>query len=281
MIRAYLEELGSAGKTRGRARRRFASECAAHLEDAAARHGEIAAVAAFGDPRELAAEFDLEVATARGLRATWWTAAAVLGVAGSTLVLIGAADPVATASPAVAIAFFVFAQVAAVAGGVACVRACVLRRGETTEAELRLLARRNVCALSAAAATILAAGVALPGRGSTVALVAGPLLAIVAGVAVARAGRLAGTLRRGGEPSPPRPLPQDLAALTGLPLSRLTDAHMLTIVTLLAASAAWARDRGEGSTPTAALLVAAIEAAAVIAGFLLLAGPLGLRRGAS
>src|SRR6185503_4588013 len=119
----YLTELSAALRVRGGARRRFLRECRDHLTDAAAERGEEDAVRAFGPPAEIAAAFDAEVAARRGVRATFATAAGVLATGGSTLALIHASAPGATAPVGWTIAFFVGAQVAAVAAGLALVQA--------------------------------------------------------------------------------------------------------------------------------------------------------------
>ena len=82
---------------------------------------------AFGPPAEIAAAFDAEIAARRGVRSTFATAAGVLATGGSTLALIHAASANATAPVWWAIAFFVGAQVAGVALGLALVQALVLR----------------------------------------------------------------------------------------------------------------------------------------------------------
>jgi hypothetical protein len=205
-IEEYMAELGGALQVRGAARRRFLCECRDHLADAAAERGEHEAVRAFGPAVEIAAGFDAEVAARRGVRSTFVTAAAVLATGGSTLALIHAAAPTAAASTWWAIAFFVAAQAAAVAAGLALVQALVLRRSTMTPAEVALLSRRNGCALVAAGVTMFAAGAAVPGRGSAVVLLAGPVLACVALVAVLRARSHARRLDAGREPAVRPPL---------------------------------------------------------------------------
>src|SRR5436853_7319792 len=167
-IDAYLAELSAALHVRGSARRRFLRECRDHLIDAASERGPEQAVRAFGQPSEIAAEFDAEVASARGLRSTLASAAAVLATGGSTLALIHAA-PHAQAATWAVVVFFVAAQLAAVAGGLALIQALVLRRSTMAPADLALLSRRNACALVAAGLTMFSAGAAVPGRGSAAA----------------------------------------------------------------------------------------------------------------
>ncbi len=271
----YLTELSAALHARGAARRRFLRECGDHLADAAAERGEEHAVRAFGPPSEIAAEFDAEVAARRGLRSTLATLAGVLATAGSTLVLIHASSPGASAPAAWAITFFVAAQVAAVTAALALVQALVLRRSTMPAAEVLLLSRRNGCALMAAGMTMVSAGAALPGRGSAVLILAGPALVGVALVAVLRARSLARRLDGSGALAARPPL-EDLRRLTRLPVPSLDAGRLLLVTTFVAAAAAFVRDRGERAAVSEALVTAGIEAAAVIGCFLLLGRALGV-----
>jgi uncharacterized membrane protein len=276
-IDEYVNELGAALKASGAVRRRFLRECRDHLADAAADRGEHEALGAFGPPTEIAAAFDAEVAARRGVRSTFATAAAVLATGGSTLALIHAASPNASAPAWWAIAFFVGAQVAAVAAGLALVQALVLRRWIMAPAEIVLLARRNGCALVAAGVTMLSAGAAVPGRGSAVALLAGPVLACVALVAVLRARSLARRLDGANALAVRLPL-EDLRQVSGLPVPLLGAGRLLLVTTCVAAAAVFARDRVEHGTIAEAFAFAGIEAMAVIACFFVLGRALGLRR---
>lgn len=273
----YMTELGAALQVRGAVRRRFLRECRDHLTDAAGARGEEAAVRAFGRPREIAAAFDAEVVARRGVRSTYATVAGVLATGGSTLALIHASSPGATAPVWWAIAFFVAAQLAAVAAGLALVQALVLRRSTMPPAEVALLARRNVCALVAAGVTIFSAGAALPGRGSAVAIIAGPALVAVAMVAVLRTRSLARTLDGSGARSVRPPL-EDLGRVTRLPVPSLDARRLLLLTTCVAAAAAFMRDRGEHATFGQACVTAGIEAMAVVGCFIVLGPALGLRR---
>jgi hypothetical protein len=272
-VERYLVELSAALRVRGGPRRRFLRECRDHLQDAAAERGEADAVRAFGAPAEIAAAFDAEVAARRGLRATSLAVAAVLATGGSTLALIHSAAPGAAAPAAWAAVFFIAAQLAAVAAGLALLQALASRRTAVAPADAALLARRNGTALVAAGLTMFAAGAAVPGQGSAELLLAGPALLCVALVAVVRARSLARRLAGARVPAVRSPL-DDLARLTGLELPRLP---LLPVVTCLAAAAAFVRDRAEAGSVANALLVAGIEAVAVVACFALLGRPLGLR----
>jgi len=273
----YLCELGGALRVRGAARRRFLRECHDHLADAAAERGEEEAVRAFGPAVELAAAFDAEVAARRGVRSTFLAVAGVLATGASTLALIHAASAGSTGPASWAIAFFVAAQVAAVAAGLALVQALVLRRSTMPAAQMLLLARRNACALVAAGVTMFSAGAALPGHGSAMRLVAGPALVCVALVAVLRARSLARRLDGSGAPAVRPPL-DDLRRLVSLPVPALGSRRLLTVTTGVAAAAAFLRDRVEHGSLGEAFVVGGIEATAVVGCFLVLGPALGLWR---
>jgi HAAS len=276
-IDSYLAELEAALHVRGAARRRFLRECRDHLADAAAERGDEAAVEAFGRAPEVAAAFDAEAAARRGLRSTAITVAGVVATGGSTLALINAASRHTTAPVVWTIAFFVAAQLAAVAAGLSAVQALVLRRSAMTPAELALLGRRNVCALAAAGVTMLSAGAAAPGHGSAAPILAGPALVCVAIVAVLRARSQARRLDGSRVRVTRQPL-ADVAQLTRLPLPSIDLRRALPFVTALAAAAAFARDLAEHSTTGGAGIAAGIEATAVVACFFVLGPALGLCR---
>ena len=216
-VERYVTELGAALHVRGAVRRRFLRECRDHLADAAAERGEEAAVRAFGPAAEIAAAFDAEIASRRGVRSTFATAAGVLATGGSTLALIHASSPGATRpcggrSPSSSLRSLPPWQ-----RGLALVQALVLRRSTMAAADVTLLARRNGCALVAAGVTMFSAGAAVPGRGSAVLLLAGPVLVCVALVAVLRARTLARRLEGAGAPAVRPPL-EDLGRLIRLPV---------------------------------------------------------------
>ena len=273
----YMDELDAALRVRGAARRRFLRECRDHLDDAAAERGEQEAVRAFGPAPSIAAAFDAEVAARRGARSTFVTAAAVLATAGSTLAVIHGAAPGDAAPAWWAVAFFVAAQLAGVAGGLAVLQALVLRRSTMPPADLLLLARRNGCALAAAGATMFSAGAALPGHGPAALILAGPALVCVATVVVLRARALARRLEAAQAPTVRSPL-TDLERLIRLPLPSLDARRLLAITTCVAAAAAFLRDRAEHATAMEAFVTAGIEATAVVACFVALGSALGLYR---
>jgi hypothetical protein len=72
-LERYLRELAQALPRTSPARRRVLAEVEDHLREAAREHGEEAAVAAFGDPQELARRYAPQAAT-------WLAAVAVLGL---------------------------------------------------------------------------------------------------------------------------------------------------------------------------------------------------------
>jgi len=264
---------------RGGARRRFLRECRDHLTAAAAARGEAEAVRAFGDPAEIAAAFDAEMAARRGVRSTFLAVAGVLATGGSTLALIHSASAGATAPAPWAVVFFVAAQVAAVAAALALVQALVLRRASMAAADVALLARRNGCALLASGLAIFAAGAALPGQGSALLLLAGPALVCVALVAVLRARSLARRMPGGGAVAVRSPL-ADLRHLTGLAVPALGARRLLLLTTCIAAAAAFVRDRAEQATVGGAFVTAGIEATAVVVCFVALGRALGIWRSA-
>jgi hypothetical protein len=275
-VERYLADLGAALHVRGSVRRRFLRECGDHLADAAAERGEEGAVRAFGPARKIAAGFDAEVAARRGMRSTFTTAVGVLATGGSTLALIHASSPGADAPVVWAIAFFVAAQLAGVSAGLALLQALVLRRSTMPAADVMLLTRRNGCALVAAGVTMFSAGAALPGQGSTVLLLAGPILVCVAVVAVLRSRSLARRLHGSDAPAVRPPL-EDLGRLILLPVPALDNRALLLATTCVAAAAAFLRDLGEHATAGGAFVTAGIEAMAVVGCFVAFGAALGLR----
>ena len=274
----FVAELASALHALGIARRRFLRECRDHLADAAAEHGEAEAIRAFGRAAEVAAAFDAEVAARHGARSTFASVVAVLATGGSTLALIHAASRQATAPTAWATCFFVAAQLAAVAAGLALVQALVQRRSPAPPAQVLLLCRRNGCALVAAGVTMFAAGAALPGHGSAVALLTGPSLVCVALVGVLRSWRLARRLQP-ADAVQLRPPLEDLARLIRVRAPQLEPRGLLALTTALGSSAAFLRDRGEHAAVGEALVTAGIEAAAIVGCYPALGRALGIRSG--
>ena len=276
-VERYLTELGAALHVRGGTRRRFLRECRDHLTDASTDRGEEAAVRAFGPAPEIAAALDAEIASRRGTRSTFATVAGVLATGGSTLALIHASSPAAGAPVGWVIAFFIAAQLAGVSGGLALLQALVLRGSTMSAADVMLLVRRNGYALVAAVVTMFSAGAAVPGEGSAVLLLAGPVLICIALVAVLRAWTLARRFDGARAPAVRPPL-EDLGRLVRLPVPALDDCTLLLVTACVAAAAAFVRDHGEHATASGALVTAGIEATAVVACFFVFGGPLGLRQ---
>jgi hypothetical protein len=281
-VEQYLRELDGALHVRGRARRRLLAECRDHLADAGAAHGEAGAVARFGSATELARSFDTELAVRRALRATPATALGVLAVAWSTLALLHAADPHASAVLGWAVIFFGCAQTSAVSMLLATLRAAGMRNRPAAPADVALLCRRNGSALAFALVTLFAAGAARPGHGSAFQLLLGPAVAVPAAFLVLRTRSLARQLDAYGRRTVRTPW-ADLRAVAHLPAAagRVLDLSMppvmLTAGTVLAATAAfvWGHADDHGNLASG-LAAAGIETALTVLGFLLLGPALGL-----
>lgn len=273
----YLDQLQRLLHVRGRLRRRLLSECRDHPQDASEQYGPEEAVRRFGTAQEIAASMNIDIAAHRAQRATIATILGVLGAGGSTLALLHASDAGARAPVGWAIVFFTAAQVAAVCLGLGALQAVALRRRATpTAQDVALLCRRNGCALLAAATTLFAAGGAVPGQGSVMLLLAGPLVAAVAALTVLRTRFI---IR--GLPGVRRPLVcspvMDLSTLTGLTLPDFRPAKLLLPTVVVASAAAFVWDHQEQGTFNSALTTAGIQAVLVVLGFLLLGPTLGLR----
>jgi hypothetical protein len=144
-------------------------------------------------------------------------------------------------------------------------------------AEVVLLARRNACALVAAGVTMFSAGAAVPGRASAVVLLAGPVLACGALVAVLRARALARRLDAPGALAVRPPL-EDLGRLVRLPVPSLDARRLLLVTTVVAAAGAFARDRVEHGGVGESFAIAGLEGLAVVVCFVVLGPALGLWR---
>jgi hypothetical protein len=275
-IEQYLSELSEALRVRGATRRRILAECREHLVDAAAERGPTEAIGSFGSARELAAAFDTGIAVGRGVRSTWIAIVGVLAIGASTLVLINGADENAHAVTLWAVVFFAAAQLAGTAAVLALVQALSLRRRSMTTAEIALLARRNLTALTAAGVTLFAAGAAVPGTASALALLAGPAIAVVGVGAVLRAYRHTRLLDGARARAVRSPL-VDLSPRADDPLASFSDAQLLLPVATLAAIAAFLRDLAEHATAGQALVTAGVEALLVAACFVALGRRLGVR----
>lgn len=289
-IDRYLSGLRNEMRVTGATRRRILAECAEHLLESAAAHGETEAVARFGPAAELAARFNADFASHRGRRATLAVAGALLAAAAATVDLARATPVHASAPKVLALVFVVASQVAGVALGSAILQALHWRHMTAPAGTLLLLARRNTVAVVAAALTITAGALTVTGSHAGVAL--GGALTVLAAAAWAaqRAGRLARELPEIEPAALTSPL-DDLAALcvrvpplhAGLEALRGAldplrhPVRCCALVALLAGAGAFVRDHGEGATPAQAAVTAATEAAAVVSCFAVLGRPLGLR----
>jgi uncharacterized membrane protein len=276
-IDRYLAEVGSALQVRGAARRRFLRECRDHLLDAAAESCETQAVRSFGPPREIAAAFDREIVTRRGVRAASAAVAGIVAIGASTLVLINSAAPLAAAPTTWTVTFFVAAQVAAVCAVLTSLQALAMRRLPASPADVRLLSRRGWCGLVAAGVTMFSAAAGVPGQGPAALLLGGPVLACLATVSVLRSQSLARRIDGTQALAVRSPL-DDLRLVTGLPVPSLGIGRLLALTTCFAAAAAFIRDRAEHASASQALLTAGIEALAVVACFAGLGRALALWR---
>jgi hypothetical protein len=304
VIGLYLDSLSAELHVPRRERMRIVAEVRDHLEESvAAGRSELEAVEAFGEPRELAARFHEELASASARRAGWRTAllmvALFVGLAASTL---GPANDFPFG-----VVVFIGAQLAFVAGGLGVARWLRYRHG-VPPARLADLYRANglavACAGVVALAELMDAAINLSlalAVGSAVVLVA----AAAAGLSVARSIARARVVEAGDAPTDDDAL-DDLLALRSLAppaVGRLADRalelvpswrwldlrwHPWRFCLLVAAvcGVALAAQHGvaEGGAtvawrPLAAgLAIASIEAAAVISCFAVFGRFLGIRR---
>ncbi|MEP6892499.1 MAG: hypothetical protein ABI927_01855 [Gaiellaceae bacterium] len=301
MIERALDELAAAlhqDGVRGRAGRRVLAEARDHLEEAAARVGEVDAIRAFGSPRELAGIVAAEVATT-ATRSAALSAFAVLGFAGLvyavlflTIPLAGSPDIFGGGVPGLGIVAFigiVFApQVAFVSGCLALIRVIRVRRlGALGADELRQQRWRTGLAIGAGAATFVSLALAALDFRRDLAgwWVAGTLAA--SAVVVLALGAVAATSVRSRRPrvsatGTADDVFDDLAPVLGLTaLRRLAlPGHPWRFAVLVAVAAAVPVALGgvAGGDPFDGLLRATSEIVAVLACFGIFGRPLGLRR---
>ncbi|MBO1756707.1 hypothetical protein [Allobranchiibius sp. CTAmp26] len=230
----------------------------------------------FGDAAGIAAALDAEVATRRAQRSTFATIIGAFAVAGSTLVVLNSTTAATTGSIGWAVTFFAAAQVAAVSLALATLQALGLRGRQATAGEVALLCRRNGCALLAAAVALFAAAGAVPGHGPAALILGGPFLAALAMVGVLRTRSVIRAYRHAADRPVRSPL-ADLSAATHLSLPQVGAGRLLLPTALIAAAAAFGRDRAEHAAVPAALMSAGVEVALVILGLALLGPALGLR----
>ena len=272
----YLRELQQLLHVHGPIRRRVLSECRDHLADASAQYGPREAIARFGTVQQIAASLNTEAAARRVRYATAATALGVMAVGGSTLELLHSSDRAATTPIGWAIAFFAASQTAALCVVLALLGAAGLKAGSATTQDIVLLCRRNGCALLASALTMFAAAGAVPGHGSALLLLAGPILAAIAGLSVLSTRAIIRGLPTDSAPLNRSPL-NDVSILTGLALPDLRPTHLLLLTVTLASGAAFVWDHQDHGTITSGLTSASVQATLVVLGYLLLGPALGLR----
>lgn len=258
-IDRYLADLAGALRVRGRARRRILAECRDHLRESAAVHGEPGAVERFGVAGDLAAAFDAEVVVRRARAAAPAAVLGVLAVGASTLALVHGADPGASAVTAWAVVFFLAAQGAAATAGLGLLLMVAMGRAPATPSYAVRLRRCSLTALALALLTMFAAGAAVPGRAPAWELLSGPAVALAATAVALRTRRLT----RGVEP----------AAAVRVP------AAVVAAAVVLAGCAATVWDHLDHGSTASSATAGAVEAAAALAGLLVLGPTLGLRAG--
>ncbi|HEX6457779.1 MAG TPA: hypothetical protein VF032_02575 [Thermoleophilaceae bacterium] len=169
MISTYLRALSAELEVPARARARILTEVRDHLEEAvAAGRSEAEAVAAFGDAREMALRFHEELASSSARRASAHTALLTLAF-GIAMTLAAFGRP--NALP-VGIVVFVGAQLAGVAGAIAIVRWLRYRSAVLVPAE-RLADIHRANALTVAVIALVALAEMVNGIGAS-----RPLLAV-------------------------------------------------------------------------------------------------------
>lgn len=182
MISSYLVALSEELRVPRRALARILAETRDHLMEAvAAGQTEAEATRAFGDPTDVSARFHEQLASSRARRASGDTVALMVAF---VIAMTAAAFGPSQAFPA-GIVVFIGAQLAAVAGAIAGVRWLRYRSAAVVPASrLADLYRANLLTVAAVAVVALAAGVDALGSGRVgIAIVAA--LMLVATMAVA------------------------------------------------------------------------------------------------
>lgn len=263
MIESYLSRLDAELRVTRRSRARILAEVRDHLEEGGA-------VEEFGDPSELAAQFHEQLASAGARRSGAHTA---------LLMVLLAAGLAAAAFP-VGIVIFFAAQLAAVAGGLAFVRWLRYRDGVPVD-RLADIYRTNGLVV----ACVAAVAVAQSGIIGAVLFAA----AVAAGLSVARSRARARVVKAG---APTDDALDDIAAIVPLAPVRTLGGALRAHPWLVALGFAGACGLAlagqhalvEGGLALgwrqllAALVIASIEATAVIACFAAFGRMLGIRR---
>jgi hypothetical protein len=257
------------------------AECRQHLSESSGVHGPEEAVRRFGPVADLVRGFELEVAARRASRATAATACGVVGIGVSAWVMLNGVDPHARAPIAWAVVFFGAAQASAASLLLAGVRVTAMRRESGTPEDVLLLCRRGWAALAFAFLALFAVGAALPGHASAWAVLPGPMIGVVAAVAIARARRLV----RRSTPPPARvvrPPLADLVAIAGRSVGARGswwDAHPVAVlgpVVVVTAAGAFLWALADHGTVAGSVQAATVEAALTVGVFVLLGRSLGL-----
>ena len=286
MIATYLDALSAELRVPRRARARILAETRDHLLEAVdAGQTEQDAVAAFGEPREVAARFHEQLASSSARRATGLTLALAITFGVALLAAFGSSN-----SFPFGVIVFIGGQLAAVTGALALVRWLRYRSAPAVPTErLADLYRTGFVTVGAVAVVGLAETVnGLP-------IVGGLMLAAALAVGL----RVRGAAAR-ARVLPQAPsnedvvddvvavLPQLASVVKWMPLRR--DPWRFCLAFAVACGVALAIWHGvvEASGPLdlanfarallAALVIASIEATAVIACFAAFARPLGIRR---
>jgi hypothetical protein len=282
-VEQYLEELGRALHTRGRARRRLLAEYRVQLADVVAVHGDDEAKRRFRPAAEVAESFDTENAIRRAARATIATVVGVLAVGASATALLNGADAQASAVVIWAVLFFASAQAAGVCMLLAVLRAAAMHHRPATPGDVVLLCRRDGAALAFSAFALFAAGAAVPGNAAAWAILTGPAVAVLAALRVMRVRSLARKLDSRPCRDVRAPLTDLLAIIRPSDTAARATGHSPFIGLLLptvavAAVAAFMWDHLDHGGIGSSLTAAASEAALTVAGFVLLGPVLGLFR---
>ena len=286
MIASYLDTLSAELRVPRRARERILAEARDHLlESVAAGQSEQEAVAAFGEPREVAARFHEQLASSSARRATALTVVLALAFGVALLAAFGSSN-----SFPFGVIVFVGAQLAAVTGALALVRWLRYRSAPSVPTE-RLADLYRTGAVTVGALAVVGLAETVDGMPITGGLMLAAALAV--GLRVRVAAARARVLPHAASTEDAvddvvAVLPQLATAAKWLPLRR--NPWRVCLAFALACGIALAAWHGvvEASGPVtvanagrallAALVIASIEASAVIVCFAAFARPLGLRR---
>jgi hypothetical protein len=216
VIGRYLDSLSGELRVPARVRARIVAEVRDHLEEAmAGGRSEREAIAAFGEPRELAARFHEQLASTSARRAGARTATLM---AAFFVALAAAALGPANDFP-FGVVVFVGAQLALVAAAIGCARWLRYRHAVPAE-RLADMYRPNAVALACVVAVSFAELLdGVIGGGSTALVVGGAAMlaaSLVAGASVARAAARARVVGAASAPAPADDALDDILAAARL-----------------------------------------------------------------